>query len=182
MKLKWRILGGFGVLTLGLALAAVGVVVAARFHDGPFAGPLAIVAAGPFKTGELQRGSEEPDWAFLRDYPTIEFQLLDPPRSRTTFVMETGGRIFIPSRYMNTIRGRLWKHWPMEAEEDGRAILRVDGKLYERQLVRIQEREIVSAVLAERSRKYGDSFALLSALVASGDLWLFELQPRGQPQ
>ena len=110
MKLKWRILGGFGVLTLGLALAAVGVVVAARFHDGPFAGPLAIVAAGPFKTGELQRGSEEPDWAFLRDYPTIEFQLLDPPRSRTTFVMETGGRIFIPSRYMNTIRGRLWKH------------------------------------------------------------------------
>ncbi len=181
MSLPRRLLGGFWMLTLGLVLAVAGVLVAARFHDGPFRGPLAIVAAGPFKTGELYRGSEEPDWAFLRDYSTIEFQLLDPPRSRTTYVMEHEGRIFIPSRYMNTLRGKLWKHWPMEAEEDGRAILRVEGKLYERRLVRIQEREIVSAVLAERSRKYGDSFALLLALVASGDLWLFELQPRGQP-
>ncbi len=175
-----RTLARLGVLILVLVSAAVAVVVAARFHDGPFAGPFAIVAAGPFKTGELQPGSAEPDWAFLRDYPTIEFQLLDPPRSRTTYVMEHDGRIFIPSRYMNTIRGRLWKHWPIEAEQDGRAILRVDGKLYERQLVRIQEREIVLAVLAERSRKYGNSPAALLELVASGDLWLFELQPRGQ--
>ena len=55
------------------------------------------------------------------------------------------------------------------------------GKLYERQLVRIQEREIVSAVLAERSRKYGNSPEALLELVTSGDLWLFELQPRSRP-
>ncbi len=182
MRRTWRSFRGLGVLILAFVLAVVGVFVAARFHDGPLGGPLAIVAAGPFETGEWQRGSEEPDWAFLRDYPTIEFQLLDPPRSRTTYVMENDGRIFIPSRYMNTIRGKLWKHWPMEAEEDGRAILRVDGKLYERRLVRIQEREIVSSVLAERSRKYGNSPAALLELVESGDLWLFELQPRGQPR
>lgn len=182
MRRTQRILGGFGVLILVFVLALVGVLVAARFHDGPFAGPFAIVAAGPFKTGELQRESQEPEWAFLRDYPTIEFQLLDPPRSRTTYVMEHDGRIFIPSRYMNTIRGKLWKHWPIEAEEDGRALLRVDGKLYERQLVRIQEREIVLAVLAERSRKYGNSPTALLELVTSGDLWLFELQPRSRPQ
>ncbi len=177
-----RTVAGVGILILVLVSAVVGVVVAARFHDGPFAGPLAIIAAGPFETGEWQRGPEEPDWAFLRDYPTIEFQLLDPARSRTTYVMEHEGRIFIPSRYMNTIRGKLWKHWPIEAEEDGRAILRVDGKLYERQLVRIREPEIVSGVLAERSRKYGNSPAALQELVTSGDLWLFELRPRTQPQ
>ena len=175
-----RTLVGYGILTLVLVSAPGGVVVAARFHDGPFAGPFEVVAAGPFKTGELQLGPEEPDWAFLRDYPTIEFQLLDPARSRTTYVMEHDGRIFIPSRYMNTIRGKLWKHWPMEAEADGRAILRVDGKLYERQLVRILDRELVSAVLAERSRKYGNSLGALLEMVASGDLWLFELRPRGQ--
>ena len=178
---RWRILGGLGVLALGFVVAGVGAVLTARFHDGPLAGPLAIIAAGPFETGEWQRGSEEPDWAFLREYPTIEFQLLDPARSRTTYVMEHDGRIFIPSRYMNTIRGKLWKHWPVEAEEDGRAILRVDGKLYERQLIRIQEPEIVSGVLEERSRKYGGSPAALQELVKSGDLWLFELQPRSQP-
>ena len=54
------------------------------------------------------------------------------------------------------------------------------GKLYERQLVRIQERELVSAVLAERSRKYGNSLGALQELVAAGDFWLFELRPRGQ--
>ena len=182
MGRRRRILVGFGVPTVVLVLAVIGALTAARFHDGPFAGPLAIIAAGPFETGELQGGSEEPDWAFLREYPTIEFQLLDPARSRTTYIMEHDGRIFIPSRYMNTIRGKLWKHWPMEAEEDGRAILRVDGKLYERQLVRIQEPEIVSGVLAERSRKYGNSLSALQELVASGDLWLFELQPRGQAE
>ena len=182
-QMKWtkRILGGLGVLILVFVLGVVGVFIAARFHDGPFDGALAIVAAGPFETGELQRGSEEPDWAFLRDYFTIEFQLLDPARSRTTFVMEHDGRIFIPSGYMNTIRGKLWKHWPMEAEEDGRAILRVDGKLYERQLVRIQEGDIVVGVLAELGRKYGGGPAAPLEMVTSGDLWLFELQPRGQP-
>ncbi len=182
--MKWtrRILVGLGVLTLVFVLAVFGVFVAARFHDGPFDGALAIVAAGAFETGDVQRGSEEPDWAFLRDYPTVEFQLLDPARSRTTYIMEHDGRIFIPSGYMTTIRGKLWKHWPMEAEEDGRAILRVDGKLYERQLIRIQEPEIVSGVLEERSRKYGGSPAALQELVTSGDLWLFELQPRRQTQ
>ena len=182
MKRKSRILVGFGVPTVVLVLAVIGVLTAARFHDGPFAGPLAIIAAGPFETGDWQRGSEEPDWAFLREYPTIEFQLLNPARSRPTYIMEHDGRIFIPSRYMNTIRGKLWKHWPVEAEDDGRAILRVDGKLYERQLIRIQEPEIVSGVLEERSRKYGGSPAALQELVTSGDLWLFELRPRTSPR
>ena len=53
MKWKLPILGRLGVLILIPVLAGGGVLLAARFHDGPFAGPLAIVAAGPFKTGEL---------------------------------------------------------------------------------------------------------------------------------
>ncbi|SVE25648.1 uncharacterized protein METZ01_LOCUS478502, partial [marine metagenome] len=88
------------------------------------------------------------------------------------------GRIFIPSGYMNTIVGKIWKHWPMEAEKDGRAILRVDNKLYERDLVRIEEGEIVEAVLTELSRKYAGGFPISLEEVNSGNLWLFELQPR----
>jgi hypothetical protein len=159
-------------------LVVGGVFSAARFHDGPFKGGLAIVAGGPFVTGEWQRGPGEPDWAFLRDYPTVEFQILDPARSRTTFVLEHNGRIFIPSGYMNEVKGKIWKHWPMEAEADGRAILRVDGKLYERQLVRIQDGDILPPVLAELGRKYGGGAAVPMKAVTSGNLWLFELQPR----
>ena len=175
--MKWilRILGG---LVVFVVVAVIGLFAAARLHDGPFDGPLAIVAAGAFESGELQSGPEEPDWGFLREYPTVEFQLLDPARSRTTWIMEHDGRIFIPSGYMNMVLGKIWKHWPKEAEEDGRAILRVDGKLYERQLVRIEEAELATAVLAELGRKYIGGAEIPLEEVTSGSIWLFELRPR----
>ena len=136
------------------------------------------MAAGAFKTGDPQPGSTEPDWSFLRDYVTVEFQLLDPARSRTTWIMEHKGRIFIVSGYMNSVVGRLWKQWPREAERDGRAILRVDGKLYQRQMARIIEGDIVVPVLAEMSRKYLGGAIASPGEVASGGIWLFELKPR----
>ena len=176
MKWTLRILGGFVLLVVVLV---VGLFAVARIHDGPLEGGLAIVAAGAFKSGDLQSDPEEPDWSFLRDYSTVEFQLLDPVRSRTTWIMEHEGRIFIPSGYMNSIGGKIWKHWPKEAEEDGRALLRVDGKLYERQLVRIREGAVVPAILAELGRKYVPGGDIPVEQVTSGNLWLFELRPRG---
>jgi hypothetical protein len=170
-----KILGGLIALVL---LIVLGVFTAARFNDGPFDGGLAIVSGGAFSSGELHQGAE-PDWSFLNDYPTVEFQLLDPARSRTTFIMEHDNRIFIPSGYMNSITGKIWKHWPKEAEVDGRAILRVDGKLYERQLVRIMDGEVLDGVLSELGRKYGAGLPASPETVSSEDLWLFELAPRG---
>ncbi len=177
--MKWilRILGGLIALIL---LTVVGIFTAARIHDGPFDGRLAMVTAGAFVSGELQSGAEEPNWDFLKETITVEFQLLDPTRSSTTYVMEQDGRIFVPSGYMNSTWGKISKHWPMEAEQDGRAILRVDGKLYERNLVRIKEGDIVVAVLAELSRKYAGGAPIPMEQVDSGNLWLFELQPRGK--
>lgn len=174
MKLLLKILAGLIGLLL---LFVVGTFVVARFHDGPMDGGFAIVSGGPFTSGERYTGPE-PDWSFLKDYPTVEFQLLEPDRSRTTFVMEHDNRIFIPSGYMNSLLGKLWKHWPMEAEKDGRAILRVDGKLYERQLVRIKEGEVLTGVLSELGRKYGEGEPAPLSMVTSNDLWIFELTPR----
>ncbi len=168
--------GGFVGL---IVLVVFSVFAVARFSDGPTGPwPIEMVTAGPFKTGELQVGGDEPDWSFLKDYPIVQFQLLDPPRSRTTFIMETEGRIFIPSGYMNSTVGKIWKHWPMEAEDDGRALLRVDGKLYERTMVRIEEGEILNGVLGELSRKYAGGFPVSQENIDSGDLWIFELEPR----
>jgi hypothetical protein len=177
VKLGRTLLFGGGAV-LALVALIVGVLVAARFHDGPFGGALAIVAAGPFESGELHTGPE-PDWSFLRDYTTVEFQLLEPPRSRTTWIMEHDNRIFIVSGYMNTWYGKIWKHWPAEAEADGRIILRVDGTLYERRMVRVTGGDIVVPVLAELSRKYVGGAPIPTSEVTSDNMWMFELAPRG---
>ena len=72
----------FGVI-LGLLLV---VGIAARFSDGP----LGIMAGGPLVAGEMV-GGDEPEWSFVRDVETVEFQLSEPPRSRTTWILENQG-------------------------------------------------------------------------------------------
>lgn len=174
MKTILRIVG---FVFLALVLLVAGVVMGARFADGP----IAILAGGPFRSGELVTGPE-PDWSFVRDIREVEFQLLDPPRSRTTWILEHEGRLFIASGYMTTWWGRLWKQWPHEALEDGRAILRVEGRLYERQLVRIEDGPLIEPLMAKFSRKYLGGAAIGPEAVRSGSLWLFELAPRrGSP-
>lgn len=163
-------------LLVSIIVLVVGVFTAARFHDGPV-GPL---AGGSFTTGSPHTG-HEPDWSFVRDISEVQFQSLNPERSRTAWIVEVDGRIFIPSGYMTTTLGKIWKHWPYEAEKDGRVLLRVDGTIYERHLDRIQEGEILKPILAELGRKYIGGNVPMQA-VTSGNLWIFEASaPRGQP-
>jgi hypothetical protein len=170
VKTVLRILG----LALAVLLVAIaGLAVVARFHDGP----IAIFAGGPFESGELVTGPE-PDWSFVRDVEEVQFQLLDPPRSRTTWILTHDGTAYIPCGYMTTWWGRLWKRWPHEVAKDPRILLRVDGKLYERRLVRIEQGPEVVPLLAELSRKYGRGREIPMEAVTSGYLWLFELAPR----
>jgi len=167
------LLKGLGVLLAAVALGLAGLVLVARSSDGP----LAIIAGGPFKSGELVGGAE-PDWSFVRDVKEVEFQLVAPPRSRVTWVLEHGGRAYIPSGYMTTTWGKLWKQWPLEAMEDDRAILRIDGRLYERTLVRIEEGPQLAPLLAQLGQKYLGGADVPVESVRSGSLWLFELAPR----
>ncbi len=170
MRLLFKLLAGsIGFVVVAMALLVIG----ARFADGP----LAIVAGGPFESGEVVTGPE-PDWAFVRDTGEVEFQLLEPPRSRTTWIVEHGGKAYIPSGYMTTWWGRLWKQWPHEAEKDGRILLRVGDRIYERTLVRIHDGPEVAPVLAELSRKYAGGAEIPLEAVSSGSLWIFELAPR----
>ena len=53
-----------------LLLVAIGcLLVGARFADGP----IAIIAGGPFTSGEPVSGPE-PDWSFVHDVREVEFQ------------------------------------------------------------------------------------------------------------
>ena len=157
-----------------LVLSIGGLVIRARYSDGP----LAIIAGGPFTSGQLVAGPE-PDWSFVHDIQEVEFQLLTPERSRTTWIIEHEGKAYIPSGYMTTWWGKLWKHWPLEAEKDPRVLLRIGSDLYERKLVRVDSGEILAPLTAELSRKYADGSDIPVEAVTSGYLWLFELAPRG---
>ena len=165
-----RILGGLLILLL---LGVGGLLIGARFADGP----IEIIAGGPFTSGELVTGPE-PDWSFVHDTQEVEFQLLEPARSRTTWIIEHEGKAYIPCGYMTTWWGRLWKKWPIEAEQDGRILLRVGDKLYERQLVRIREGPLLAPITAEMGRKYPEASSVTEEAVTSGYVWLFELAPR----
>ncbi len=165
-----RVAGGLLAL---LIVGVGGLFVGARFADGP----VAIIPGGRFTSGELVTGPEA-DWSFVRDIQEVEFQLLDPPRSRTTWIIEREGKAYVPSGYMTTWWGRIWKQWPLEAEKDGRILLRIGDRLYERQLVRIKEGPLLAPLTAELSRKYAGGSEIPVETVTSGYLWLFELAPR----
>ncbi len=170
----WRFLRIFVAGLAVLAVAVAALLVGARFADGP----IGIVAGGPFQSGEVVAGPD-PDWSFAHDLWEVELQLLEPARSRATWILEHEGRIFIPSGYMTTAWGRIWKQWPHEALRDGRAILRIGDKLYERQLVRIETGPLVEPLVFELGRKYLAGSEIPLEAVSSGELWLFELAPRG---
>ncbi len=160
-------------------LILVGVIVAAivvffgymRFHDGPIEN----ISGGPFTTGELVVGPE-PDWSFIKDRSTFEFQTMDPETSRTVWFAVAENRIFVASGYMKTTLGKIWKQWPHYVEKDNRALLRIDGKLYERQLIRLTADQVSDEVASEFNRKY--NAPMNRDAVTSGSVWMYELAPR----
>ena len=156
--LRW-ILRGVGVLAIVFALVAVAV----RFSDGPL-GPL---AGGPLEAGETVKGLV--DWSFVEDVDTIELQLVTPPRSRTVWVVLHDGAAYIPCGIPGF---RLWKQWPHEALEDGRAVLRIDGRLYHGRLVRVEDTALHGTVAGIVAAKYG-----VDSEFDTDTLWLFRFEP-----
>ena len=170
MNILRKLFVAFGVLVLILVVAIGALAFSARISDGP----LGVFAGGPLVAGELGTGPE-PDWSFTRGIRIIELQLLDPSRSRTTWLVEHEGKIYVASSYMASAIGRLWKQWPVEAERDGRAVVRIDGKRYQRRLVRIKTGSILDGVTAAINRKYGST--MTRAKVEAETVWIFELAP-----
>jgi hypothetical protein len=167
-----RILKWLGTAVAALLLVLVALVFVARLGDGP----LAILPGGPLEAGELYAGPE-PDWTFARDIPEMELQLLEPPVSRTIWLLVVEGKLYAVSGYMNTTIGKLWKQWPMQAEKDPRAVIRVDGKRYERKIVRLgPDHPALQGIASEGERKYG--VPLRAEMAATGDAWFYVLEPR----
>ena len=171
MQLATRVLIVVGCLLLIPVTAVLTAAAKQRLSDGSDF----VFSGGPLVTGELYTGPE-PDWSFTNDVALIELQLEEPPRSRTIWVGDHDGKLYVFSAYMRSAVGRLWKSWPRQAEQDGRAVVRIDGKRYERQLRRIESGPMLDDITASIAEKY--TYNISRELVEAGDIWLFEAGPR----
>jgi hypothetical protein len=148
-------------VVVGLALLIVVAFFGARFLDGPL---------GPIPGGALVSGVlvSEPvaDWSFAKDVPEIALQLASQSQSRTTWILVSDGKAYIPA----STEYPPGKTWHRKALEDGRATLRIDGKLYPVTLAKVEDPLSVATVRDVASRKYPSR--------PPGDAWLFQVTSR----
>jgi hypothetical protein len=161
-----------------LALAvgvAVALAAAARLADGPI-GP---IAGGPFRTGERVAGAAV-DWESLADTPTVELQLLDPPRSRTTHIVVLEGQAYVPCGIVKVgpfvlLGQAFWKRWPGQVAIDPRVIVRSAGRLFEARAVRVTDPALHRTLVSAQSAKYQIPF---DEPPDPQTAWFFHLAPR----
>lgn len=154
------------VVISAAALVSVGFLVGffARFGDGPM-GPL---PGGPLRDGDLV-SAEGVDWSFVNPVREIELQLLNPARSRTTWVVVHGGQLYVPCGFVQV---PFFKRWHEEAMRDGRAVVRIQGRRYPVRLVRVTDPTIYQRVAERLVRKYPGPFP------EPDEVWIFRLDPR----
>lgn len=176
---------------LRIILQVIGVIiliplvtmVTLKTHNQNADGPSILFPGGELVSGELHTGPD-PDWSFTDDVPTIELQLVNPLSSRTIFIMESGGKVYVPSGYMRSFLGRIWKDWAFQADAgDGLAVARINGVRYQRQLIRIKDADVIDGVAAKLAEKYAggnspEAVAAIKKSVADGDTWIFEMAAR----
>jgi hypothetical protein len=192
-----RILRWLGIALVVLSATLVGIGVVARFSDGPI---------GPFPGGQLHSGALVPeakvDWSLATggeieikgaEPRFVELQLVDPLGSRTTGVMLYEGQLYVPCdlgflwrrvpappRWMLSLIYR-FKRWHEDVLLDGRVVVRIGGKRYERQAVRVTDPDLLTALRSEVEKEAARMFgAPLGEVPTDGprDIWFFRLEPR----
>lgn len=170
-----------GLFLVGCVAAIVAVLLVRRFSDGPV-GPL---PGGPLRRGELVTETRV-DWSFAENAKLAQLQLVAPPRSRTTGILVHKGDLFIPcdlgfiwrrvqppAKWLMAIVWKV-KRWHEDVLRDGRVVLRVRGKRFERHATLVEDREIRAELLA-RIESEAEAFlsAPLSDAPADPDAILF---------
>jgi hypothetical protein len=146
-----------------LILIVVALFIGARFHDGP----LSMIPGGPLASGEIVSGAID-DWSFAEAIETIELQLTQDDTSRTTWVLVSDGRAFIPC----SLGFPPGKDWHLRADKNGSATVRILGKRYPVTLERLEDPPLESKLGAIVTSKYGGA--------PSGDagVWFFAIESR----
>ena len=170
-----------GMIVLLLALTVITLKLKNQNADGPSV----LFPGGELISGELYAGPE-PDWSFTDDVFVIELQTNDPVSSRRIFVMESDGKVYVPSGYMRSFLGKLWKDWAFQVEDGSNLVVaRINGVRYERELLRVNDPTVVDGVAKKLAKKYAggvspEAIAEIATGVVDGDTWIFEMAPRSR--
>lgn len=169
-----------------IVFIVVAILVLQRVSDGP----IEFLQGGPFQTGEIV---EEPvsDWSFGVDRPT-QFELVGYGTSRTAgYILHDGvaymtcdlgfiwNRLDGSTRYiLNLIY--IFKTWHLNAVEDGRALLRIDGNIYKVQFTRIEDPELEAALRNKLELLAVKAMGQLGPEPDGGpnDIWFFRIDSR----
>jgi hypothetical protein len=185
-----RVLRVFCVSILVLALTLVALWAVLTRSDGP---------TGPIPGGELTSGllveEAQIDWsAVLGDQAVaeIELQLVEPPGSRTTGAFVFGGHLYVPvdlgyvwRRVPDATTRRvlhlIWllKRWHEDVIADGRVVIRIDGRRYERTAARVTDPILLERFRARVSDAAAEFMGGLSPVETDpADIWFFRMDPR----
>ena len=190
-----RVLRRVAIAAAAVIVLLVGTLyIAHKVADGPI-GP---ISGASLRAGELVTDPNV-DWeAVLASRPNesrggIELELVATGESRTTGAFAHEGQLYVPcdlgflwrrapSAAFRLIGGLLYsvKHWNQDAERDGRVVLRIAGKRYERQAVRVTDpAQLVTlrAITEEKASKFFPE-PLLDVPGDPEAIWFFRMDPR----
>lgn len=178
----------FAAALLILIIATIlSILVIQRFSDGP----IEPMQGGPFKTGEV---ITEPvtDWSFAAGR-NVEFELVGPGTSRVAgFIMHDGQAYmtcdlgFIWNRFEDSSQRRIlqtlyiFKRWHKDAQEDGRARIRTEGRIYPTYFVKVTDPELNSALrgkLEALAQEYFSTPLPPAPVQPPDDVWFFRMDP-----
>lgn len=165
-----RRLARWTLVLVAIALVStVALRVAARFSGGP----LGVVPGGRLD-GPLAV-DQDPDWSFTGNVRTIAVEVSpDDPLSVTTWVFTLDGALYVAADFFNPV-----KRWPHRALADPRVRLRIDGRIYERNAVRVHDPALIERLRRAIADKYDIADGGLASKV---DVWFFRMDPRPAPQ
>lgn len=167
-----RLLKVVGLAVVGVAALSGILVLGARFVFGPL-GPI----PGPELSGSLVTGPVV-DWSFVDDVKVIQVET-DPqqPYSVSTWLTRLEQHIYV-------FAGDETSPWVRNIAEDPRVRIRIEGRIYERRAVRVDDLETLRAFLTRLREKYEDDPAFdpefWQRVWDSGDLVLFRMDSRGE--
>jgi hypothetical protein len=160
-----RIFRGLVILVIALIVAVGALFAGARLHDGP----LALIPGGPLVKGTLV-ADKVTDWSFAQAVPEIEMQLAYENSSRTTWIVVHESRAYIPC----SLKFPPGKRWYKAADQNGEAVLRIDGKRYPVTLSRVKDDALFKSVGQTLLKKYPN----VPPGEGEGNVWLFEITSR----
>ncbi len=176
---------GYGLLAT-IVFLIVSILVVQRLSDGPIE-PL---QGGPFTTGELIETPVE-DWSF-GELKNTHFELVGFGTSRRAgYIMLDG------VAYMTCDLGFMWnrlegssrillnliyvfKTWHLDAMEDGRALIRIDGKIYRAQFTKVTDAELQDRLKGRVEELFDQMFGEIgpAPIEEPNDMWFFRIDAR----